>query len=332
MVGVDAATYGLFTGRLDAAFDWGTATAAGQLGSSVAGADGRWLRADLGLVAGRRVGEIAARGSISAFGLHYYDPFSYDAFGAEIRPVLSAWAGDFVISALPMATVGQWSTDALQGSLAAVGGDIRLERMVGPVTAAVSAGALNVANGVTTGAFLRGGAEARYTRGRWAASARLEGQRTPLETELGGGATLAGMLRPGVQLRLDAGRRVRDLLFGTEGTLALSAGLAVRPVRWSPPLPPPLVAVGEPEPGGRRVTFTLDVRDAREVALIGDFTSWEPLAMTRTRDGWRLERVLPPGLHHFGFIVDGVWAMPADAPGLVDDGWGQKNASVVVEP
>jgi hypothetical protein len=196
----------------------------------------------------------------------------------------------------------------------------------------VSAGALSVANGATTGSFFRSGAEILLAQGLWSVSARLDGQRSPLETEIGGGVTLATRIGSRAQLNIHAGRAVRDPLFGTEGTMVISAGLAVRPVRWTPPLPPPLVAVGEAGQDGRHVTFTLPVRDAVAVALIGDFTDWEPVPMTRTRSGWRLERVLPAGLYHFGFIVDGVWAMPADAPGLVDDGWGRKNASVVVEP
>lgn len=315
-----------------AAFDWGTAAATGQLGSAFAGADGRWLRGDFTLTTGRRLGRLVARGSATAFGLHYLDPFAYDAIGAEVRPSLSTWLGPLTVSARPVLTLGRWSTDAREGDLAVGGMDLELERLIGPVRATVSAGALNVANGATTGAFLRGGAEVFLTRGPWSASARLDGQRSPLETEMGGGITLAVLIASQAQLNVHAGRAVRDPLFGTEGTTVLSAGLAVRPLRWTPPAPPPLVAVGEAGRDGRRVTFTLEAGDAADVALIGDFTGWEPVPMTRTRDGWRLEQVLPAGLYHFGFIVDGVWAMPPDAPGLVDDGWGRKNASVVVEP
>jgi len=331
-VGGDAASYGLFSGRLDAGFDWGTAAASGQLGTAVAGAEGRWLRGDLALTAGRRIGRLAARGSVTGFGLHYLDPFAYDAVGADIQPMLSTWLSGFTVTARPILTVGRWSTESLEGDLRLGGGDLDVERMLGPLRTTASAGILSVANGATTGSVVRGSGEVVLARGDWSASARVVAQRSPLETEVGGGIALAGMLAPGVQLNVHAGRAVRDPLFGTEGTLALSAGLAVRPFRWTPALPPPLVAVGDPEEGGRRVTFTLEADGAETVALIGDFTGWEPVVMERTRDGWQTARILPPGLHHFGFIVDGVWAMPPDAPGMVDDGWGRMNASVVVEP
>ncbi|MFW5951061.1 MAG: hypothetical protein ACOCVZ_02985 [Gemmatimonadota bacterium] len=54
--------------------------------------------------------------------------------------------------------------------------------------------------------------------------------------------------------------------------------------------------------------------------------------MERTRNGWTWRGVLGHGLYHFGFLVDGQWALPPDAPGVVDDGWGRKNASLVVDP
>lgn len=306
--------------------------ATGQLGSAMAGADGRWIRGDLGLASGRRLGSSALRGSLTGFGLHYLDPFTYDAGGIDLRPTLVVPAGPFALTAAPVLTLGRWSTDLLEGDLRVAGGDLEVERMLGPLTTAITAGALDVSNGVVQGAFVRGGAEASYRRGRWEGTVRLDGQRTPIETELGGGVSVSGMLSPGVHLHLDMGRTVRDPMFGTEGTVSFSAGIGIRPIRWSPPVPAPVVAVGEAMDGGRRVEFALRAPEAAEVAVAGDFSGWAPVAMERTRDGWRLTRVLPAGLHHFSFIVDGAWALPPQAPGVVDDGWGQRNASVVVEP
>lgn len=114
--------------------------------------------------------------------------------------------------------------------------------------------------------------------------------------------------------------------------MALSIGLALRPLSRSTTPAAPVVHVGERQDRGRTVRFALRAPDAEEVAISGDFTGWEPVPMERTGSGWRLELVLMPGLHHFGFLVDGAWSLPPNAPGLVDDGWGQRNASVVVEP
>lgn len=332
MIAGDPATYGLFGTRLDATFDLFSAHASGQLGAAVAGAEGRWLRGDVSVASGRRLGAMAVRGTATAFGLHYVDPFAYDAAGLDLRPALSAGAGPFILTARPLLTVGRWSTERDEGNLGVAGGDMGVERSFGPLATSLSVGALSVVNGVTAGAFIRTGAQAAYTRGRWSGAVRLDGQRTPLEAEIGGGVALTATLRPGVQLHVHAGRTLRDPLFGTEGTVALSTGVAFRPIRWSPPPPAPVAAVGEASNGGRRVVFVLRAPEAGEVALAGDFSGWAPLPMERTSEGWRIERVLPPGLHHFGFIVDGEWALPPDAPGVVDDGWGQRNASIVVEP
>lgn len=276
---------------------------------------------------------MALRGTATTFGLHYLQPFAYDAAGVDLRPTLTAPAGPFVLAVRPLLTLGRWSTELVEGSLRVAGGDLALERSLGPLITSLSAGALSVSNGVTAGAFIRGGAQAVYTRGRWTGVVGLDGQRTPLETEIGGRISVSGALSPWLQLNLHAGRTLRDPLFGTEGTVALSTGIAIRPFHVSPPPPPaPVAAVGETSDGGRRVVFVLRAPEAGEVALAGDFSGWAPLPMERTRDGWRIEQVLAPGLHHFGFIVDGEWALPQDAPGVVDDGWGQRNASIVVEP
>lgn len=281
---------------------------------------------------GRRLGPIAARLRLSGFGLRYVDPFDYTAFGLELRPALSTAAGGVTVIARPHLMTGAWRSESLEGELGAAGGDVAIQRTVGAATLSLSGGALLVDNAVVTGDFLRGGGELVYTASVWTASARVDVQRTPLETEVGGGIGVVAELRPGLQLHVHAGRNLREPRFGTAGSVALSAGIAVRPVRWTAPGPPPVVAVRERRETGRRVVFALPAPGARSVAVTGDFSDWEPVAMERTRAGWRLELVLPPGLHHFAFLVDGQWALPPDAPGVVDDGWGRQNASVVVEP
>jgi hypothetical protein len=70
---------------------------------------------------------------------------------------------------------------------------------------------------------------------------------------------------------------------------------------------------------------------ATTVAVVGSFTGWEPRTMNRTADGWSITLVLPEGSHQFAFLVDGErWYLPPGAPGLVDDGFGRKNATVVI--
>lgn len=325
-------TYGLITGRLEAALTRATLGATAQLGSAVMGAQGRWLYGDLAAAGGRRIGRMGARIQLSGFGLHYLEPFEYTAAGGELRPTFSVPLGSVTVSARPLLMAGTWRTDFATGSLAIAGGELAVQKSVGGVSTSVSGGALHVENGVLAGPFARGGVEAVYAGTAWTASARLDAQQTPLETEVGGGIGVVGEIRPGLHLHLNAGRNVRDPRLGTAGSLALSVGVAVRPTHVERAAAPAVVAVGEPRGQGRQVTFTIRAPDASEVAVAGDFSGWDPVPMEQTQNGWRLETVLSPGLHHFGFLVDGQWALPAGAPGVVDDGWGRKNASVVVGP
>jgi hypothetical protein len=251
----------------------------------------------------------------------------------EIRPSVSYPAGRIVVVAVPRLSVGRWSTSTREGDLRVTGGDLEIQRSFGALIAVLSAGASGVDNGVVAGTFARAGGDLILDRGPWTAAAHLEAQRTPLERELGGGVRVSWTPTPGLELLGYVGHRVRDPLFGTAGSLTASMTVSVRATRWSPRLPPPVARVGEAQDGGRRVSFAIRAPDADEVAVTGDFTDWEPVAMESGDDGWwRIIRVVAPGLHHFGFLVDGSWAIPEDAPGVVEDGWGRRNASIVVEP
>ena len=51
---------------------------------------------------------------------------------------------------------------------------------------------------------------------------------------------------------------------------------------------------------------------ARRVEVKGDFTDWQPLALTASGDGrYRYALGLPPGMHRFNLRVDGgEWGVP----------------------
>ncbi|NIP78392.1 MAG: hypothetical protein GWM90_03990 [Gemmatimonadetes bacterium] len=323
--------YGVLGGRLDAGLEWGEIVVDGRAGRALSGSEGRWLQGEAELATGTRLGAGALRATLSAFGLRYQRPFTYDAGGVQLRPSLALPVEGLILSVGPLVSVGGWTTDRLEGDLRIAGGDLAVRRPVGGVTLGVSGGALSVDNGVVSGTFWRGGGELLLEGRRWAAAVEIRGQATPLEEELGGGLSLWAGVAPGIRLRADVSRSLRDPLYGTAGSLTLVAGVSVRPFRWSAPEPPPLVAVGPARDGGREVRFALSAPGAEAVAISGDFTDWEPIPM-EFRDGrWRITLVLAPGLHHFGFLVDDRWALPPDAPGIVDDGWGRRNASIVVE-
>ena len=61
---------------------------------------------------------------------------------------------------------------------------------------------------------------------------------------------------------------------------------------------------------GLAQTFSLLAPDASSVQLAGEFTQWQerPISLQKDADGiWRATVKLPPGEHHYRFLVDGEW-------------------------
>ena len=86
------------------------------------------------------------------------------------------------------------------------------------------------------------------------------------------------------------------------------------------------------------VRFMLMDSEARSVALAGSFNEWSTSSHPLARDArsprtWTIVVALPPGEHHFMYVVDGTrWVSPPFAEDYVDDGFGSKNGVVVVPP
>jgi 1,4-alpha-glucan branching enzyme len=62
--------------------------------------------------------------------------------------------------------------------------------------------------------------------------------------------------------------------------------------------------------GGLAQTFSFLAPEATSVQLVGDFTQWQehPVSLQKGADGvWRTAVNLPPGAHHYRFLVDGEW-------------------------
>ena len=68
-----------------------------------------------------------------------------------------------------------------------------------------------------------------------------------------------------------------------------------------------------------------------QVEVLGDFTLWEPVAMTRQGGRWAAVLTVPEGTHHFGFLVDGSWYLPPGTQDAAPDEWGRRTATLVVE-
>jgi hypothetical protein len=109
------------------------------------------------------------------------------------------------------------------------------------------------------------------------------------------------------------------------------AGMVIghRLIRFGPGGAPPVASV-RTTAEGPAARFYVEYAAAQRVEVMGDFSAWEPQAMVQEDRAWVLEIPLEAGTYHFGFLVDGEWFVPQEAPGQVSDDWGQVNATIVV--
>lgn len=108
-------------------------------------------------------------------------------------------------------------------------------------------------------------------------------------------------------------------------------GGAILPGAAPDPAPAALAPAHAPA-GPIYVQFRLEAGAASDVALAGSFSDWQPThGMQQSADGvWTILVPLPPGVHDYGFIVDGDhWVSDPYAP-QVDDGFGGVNSRLTV--
>lgn len=117
----------------------------------------------------------------------------------------------------------------------------------------------------------------------------------------------------------------------------LTAGIAVAAVAalllWLRPSSQPVTTPADSHTVPVRLVFLAP--QATSVAVTGDFARWDPKGIPLGRPGpagmWSVDLQLPPGLHHYVFIVDGTeWRPDPNAASQVDDGFGQKNSVLLV--
>lgn len=91
--------------------------------------------------------------------------------------------------------------------------------------------------------------------------------------------------------------------------------------------------VRKSEPRRRKVEFTLNRPEAREVVLVGDFNRWNPKAhpMRRDADGiWRKTVMIFPGRYEYRFRVDGEWCNDPENDAVCPNCFGSENNIVEV--
>ncbi len=84
------------------------------------------------------------------------------------------------------------------------------------------------------------------------------------------------------------------------------------------------------------VQFVLEAPGAQSVALAGDFNGWTPQLLLGDPDSdgvWTGRVALKPGVHQYMFVIDGSqWETDPKADRYVDDGFGNRNAVLVIPP
>ncbi len=337
--------YGMFGARANynrPMLDLGLAS---YIGMGETANDGRWGALAANATRDWQFGPVTGSGELELFGLHYTTPFSYTAGLISGRPRLSHAFGGFELTATPELGIGFWRSSIDVGT----GPDpLRIERqgplrfaaLRGTVAAPFSRGAVaftataaDARNDVADGTYLgMNVALAQVVRGMdlTAEVAWLNG---PLKTEAGITVAVGRAFGEGLYVSADVGRRVGDIALGSAGHFGATLGISWRP--GGAPVPkaerPRIVVIGPREARGTRVEFILPATQAQTAAVVGSFTGWKPRQMTRTAAGWTISMLVPTGSHQFSFLLDGTrWYLPEGAPGIVDDGFGRKNATLVI--
>ena len=85
----------------------------------------------------------------------------------------------------------------------------------------------------------------------------------------------------------------------------------------------------------RRVTFSLEAPDARQVNLMGDFNRWHAKVhpMKRDENGvWKKTVMLTPGRYEYKFLVDGQWRTDPRNEAFSQNCFGTQNNVMTIGP
>ena len=360
----DATSYGLLGLRMRLS---GTRSGTLELGlhggRGAESGSGTWASGSAGAELARNIGVLTLGARADAFGLRYLTgletadgaSLQQSVYAASARPTVALSMGGFLLRAQGDLTRGQWRMEqegglaggplggplgsaASDGDITVTGGALSLVRVAGQATFEVTAERYDAINQLRPdGGIYQGiGGAVSYGFGAIDLSAGARHWSAPAEggsaSEVGYHAGIGATVGTGNYLQLALTRGVTDPMYGTDGSLGVSLGLSVRlgSTRVGSTVEP--VEIGERASAGRTVIFRFRADNAQQVAVAGDFTGWQPRTMRKADDVWVTEMVLPAGVHHFSFVVNGdEWVLPDDAPGVVDDGFGRKNATVVVQ-
>jgi len=272
--------------------------------------------------------------SASLYGFVVGEPYTYEALTVVARPEVRIPMGPLAVVLYGEGGKGSSSVEFRRLDAVRVftqdlwhyGGGPELQLRIGRTLTTASYGVLET----EAGRYRRGEFEIRAGTDRSLVAATLRVWDTPLGRETTGIISVTMPLGgPNWFARLVGGRSDPDPLMrsqpGGQGGMVIGRRL----VRFGPGGPPPVVRLRSTS-GGTAVRFRVEDQAAQRLEVLGDFSGWEPQTMIRDGRAWVLEIPLAAGTYHFGFLVDGEWFVPEDAPGQVSDDWGQVNATIVV--
>jgi len=280
------------------------------------------------------------------FGFGVREPFPYRMLGAELGPAIRYRTPRTAMKVGVLAGVGTSRVELMGGLrvllLCPPAGVCEDDLWRVGTTAEYLVGSPTVQVGVAGSAHESSGD--RYTSlggrlvfsGRWgAAELRVDRWDTPLGFETTGGVTLSIPFGGSWSFRAFAGRTDPDPLTlaqpgsGSGGALLGWSFLSTarEPERGAAPYE----MLGVTERGARVRLSIAAPAGAAAVAVLGDFSLWEPVAMRREGSTWVVELEVETGTHHYGFLVDDEWYVPDDAPDVVPDEWGRLTATLVIE-
>jgi hypothetical protein len=267
-------------------------------------------------------------------------PYPYRAVAAEGGPLLRFSRGTFSVTTAAVAGIGRsrirlWRVPGGRGRLFfddlwRLGGTTEILFGSADIRAGVAAGV----HETTGGTFSSGGGRVIFLGGQAAIEVRADVWRTPAGTDVIGGVEFVIPLA-GWSLRGFLGRSEPDpltLAAPGSGSAGFLVGRSVVSRGVEGPAAPSRYEIVEATARGARVRIRVEApANTERVAVLGDFTLWEPVAMTPRRGGWEAELEVPAGTHHYGFLADGEWYLPEDEPSAVPDEWGRMSAILVIE-
>lgn len=332
-VGADTAAL-VGSASVTPALEWRARTLFGRLSAGLTGFEGsQWAaqgRADLSVV-GEPFGVLhPVRFEAVGFGQATYHSSDFRTVTSRVETrvhISSSRIGGWVGA---LGGTGWASTDA--DLLAAIGGSAGLWVRSGPVQVLGSVSPIRLDGvwfsevagrlGIRHGALDLTG----YVGWRDAAAG--------VEDDLWGGGIAQWWFTDRVALMFSGGRYGSDILQGLPGGRYLSVGIRLargRPdVSTHEPLFRPVYT--EDADGFRGLRFDLDA-GAEAVAVVGEWTGWEPVPMTPVpgRPGtWELAVDLPSGAYRFNLVLDGEeWIVP-DGVMAVPDGYGGSVGVLVI--